>query len=159
MAHTILANARVPHDYLDYFRLKGTSWRGVRRMVVAQLRDHQMMHQLRAASLTAFTAVAIAASSIWAQTVDQGVALHDAGKSSEARTVLLPFGDRDAVAAFHLGQIMMEANDDGKAADWFEKAVKMNPKSAVYYDWLGRSYGRQAQRANKLKLPLSGSSR
>jgi tetratricopeptide (TPR) repeat protein len=112
------------------------------------------MHQLRAGLLTAVAATAIAASSGWAQSVDQGVALHDAGKSSEARTMLLPFGDRDAVAAFHLGQIMIESNEDGKAAEWFEKAVKMNPKSAVYYDWLGRAYGRQAQRANKLKLPF-----
>jgi len=46
----------------------------------------------------------------------------------------------------------MEENDEGKAADWFEKAVRLNPKSAVYYDWLGRSYGRQAQRANKFRL-------
>ena len=89
-----------------------------------------------------------------AQSVEQGVALYNSGKYAEARTVLLPFGERDPVAAFHLGQIMMRENEDGKAAEWFERATKMNPKNAVYFDWLGRSYGRQAQRANMLKLPF-----
>jgi tetratricopeptide (TPR) repeat protein len=48
----------------------------------------------------------------------------------------------------------MVDNADDQAADWFEKAVAMNPKSAVYYDWLGRAYGNQAQHANKLRLPF-----
>lgn len=48
----------------------------------------------------------------------------------------------------------MENNDADKAAEWFEHAVKMNPKSAVYYDWLGRAYGTQAQHANKFRLPF-----
>jgi tetratricopeptide (TPR) repeat protein len=30
----------------------------------------------------------------------------------------------------------------------------MNPRNAVYYDWLGRAYGRQAQHANKFRLPF-----
>jgi tetratricopeptide (TPR) repeat protein len=30
----------------------------------------------------------------------------------------------------------------------------MNPKNAVYYDWLGRAYGRQAQNASKFRLPF-----
>lgn len=89
-----------------------------------------------------------------AQSVDEGVALYNARKFVEAKRVLLPFGGKDPVAAFHLGQIMMGENEDGKAAEWFERATKMDPKSAVYYDWLGRAYGRQAQRANKLKLPF-----
>lgn len=112
------------------------------------------MNQLKAALIGIVAAAGIAASPCIAQSVDQGVALVKERKFAEAKAVLLPFGERDAVAAFHLGQIMMELNEDGKAAEWFEKAVKMNPKSAVYYDWLGRSYGRQAQRANKLKLPF-----
>jgi tetratricopeptide (TPR) repeat protein len=99
-------------------------------------------------------AIAIAASASEAQSVEEGVALFNARKFTEAKTALLPFGERDPIAAFHLGQILMESNDDGKAADWFEKAVKMNPKSAIYHDWLGRAYGRQAQSANKLKQPF-----
>lgn len=89
-----------------------------------------------------------------AQSVEAGVALYEAEKFVEARSALLPFGDRDAVAAYHLGLIMMEQKDDRKAVEWFERAVKLNPRSAVYYDWLGRAYGRQALTANKLKLPF-----
>ena len=91
---------------------------------------------------------------VGAQSVEQGIALFNAKKYSEAKTVLLPFGQRDASAAFYLGQIEMNDNADDKAAEWFEKAVKMNPQSAVYYDWLGRAYGRQAQHANKFRLPF-----
>lgn len=104
---------------------------------------------------TALSALmAIAAVSAAAQSVEQGVALYEAKKAAEAKAMLLPFGQRDPVAAYHLGRIMMEENEDGKAVEWFERSVKLNPKSAVYYDWLGRAYGRQALRANKLKLPF-----
>jgi len=48
----------------------------------------------------------------------------------------------------------MENNDADKAADWFEAAVKLNPKSAVYHDWLARAYGTQAQHASKFRLPF-----
>lgn len=94
------------------------------------------------------------ASQVSAQTVDEGIALFKAEKFAEAKAMLLPFGDRDPNAAFYLGQIEMGVNDDGKAADWFEKAVKMSPRNSVYYDWLGRAYGRQAQHASKFRLPF-----
>jgi tetratricopeptide (TPR) repeat protein len=89
-----------------------------------------------------------------AQSVEQGVALFNARKYAEAKAVLLPFGSRDASAAFYLGQIEMGDNSYDEATGWFEKAVQMNPKNAVYYDWLGRAYGRQAQNANKFRLPF-----
>lgn len=89
-----------------------------------------------------------------AQSVEQGIALYDAKNYSEAKKALLPYGQRDPNAAYYLGRIELNDNDFDKAADWFEKAVQMNPKSAVYYDWLGRAYGSQAQHANKFKLPF-----
>ena len=96
-----------------------------------------------------------AATSLSAQTpAERGKALMDDRKYAEARTVLEPFGKSDATAAFYLGQIAMAQNDARKAADWLEKAVALNPRSSVYYDWLGRAYGQQAQRANMLKLPF-----
>lgn len=110
-----------------------------------------MKHRLRAA-LIAFAVLFAGATPCAAQSVDEGVALFNARKFGEARAALLPFGERDAVAAFHLGRLLMEENDEGRAAEWFEKAVKLDAKNAVYYDWLGRSYGRQAQRASKLKV-------
>jgi tetratricopeptide (TPR) repeat protein len=102
-----------------------------------------------------------AAASLAAQTpVQQGKALMDARKYAEAKVVLQPLGATDATAAFYLGQIAMEENDGANAAAWLEKAVAMNPRSSIYYDWLGRAYGMQAQRASKLKLPfLAGRTR
>lgn len=95
------------------------------------------------------------ATSLSAQTpVERGKSLIDARKYAEARAVLEPLGKSDATAAWYLGQIAMEQNDPGKAVDWFEKAVELNPRSSVYYDWLGRGYGEQAQHANKFKLPF-----
>ena len=48
----------------------------------------------------------------------------------------------------------MEYGDSDKAADWFERAVALNPKSAVYYDWLARAYGTQAEHTSKFRLPF-----
>ncbi|HUQ48527.1 MAG TPA: tetratricopeptide repeat protein, partial [Gemmatimonadaceae bacterium] len=50
--------------------------------------------------------------------------------------------------------IAMEQNDGGKAVGWFEKSVQLSPRNSVYFDWLGRAYGQQAQRASKFKLPF-----
>ncbi len=108
----------------------------------------------RSLLISAFIPAVFAATLCGAQSIEPGVALYNARSFIEAKRTLLPYGEKDPVAAFHLGQIMMAENEDGKAAEWFERATKMDPKSAVYYDWLGRSYGRQAQRANKLKLPF-----
>ncbi|MDP9201071.1 MAG: tetratricopeptide repeat protein [Gemmatimonadota bacterium] len=112
-----------------------------------------MKHRLQAAASTLF-AFTLLAVPLRAQSVEQGIQLFDAKKYAEARAALLPYGQRDASAAFYLGRIEMENSDADKATEWFEHAVKMNPKSAVYHDWLGRAYGRQAQHANKFRLPF-----
>jgi tetratricopeptide (TPR) repeat protein len=111
-----------------------------------------MKHILQAAAfvLVALTWLALP---MRAQSVEQGIRLFDARKYVEARVVLLPHGERDASAAYYLGRIEMQDDDAGKAAEWFERAVKMNPKSAVYYDWLGRAYGIQTRSANMFRAP------
>jgi tetratricopeptide (TPR) repeat protein len=88
-----------------------------------------------------------------AQSVEQGIKLFEARKYPDARAALLPHGEGDARAAYYLGRIEMGSDDAGKAAEWFERAVKLNPKSAVYYDWLGRAYGTQARSASIFRLP------
>jgi tetratricopeptide (TPR) repeat protein len=102
----------------------------------------------------AFFVIAVLATPLRGQSVEQGVELFNASKFAEARAALLPHGDRDSSAAFYLGRIELEGNDPDRAAEWFERAVRMNPKSSVYYDWLGRAYGRQAQRANRFRQPF-----
>ena len=112
-----------------------------------------MKHRVQAAA-SGFFALALIAVPIQAQSVEQGVQLFNARKYLEARAALLPYGQRDANAAYYLGRTEMEINDADKAADWLEQAVKMNPKSGVYYLWLARAYGTQAQHASKFRLPF-----
>ena len=110
-----------------------------------------MKHLLRAAVLV-LTSILLPAP-LLAQSVEQGIQLFEARKYPDARAVLLPHGEGDARAAYYLGRIEMGSDDAGKAAEWFERAVKLNPKSAVYYDWLGRAYGTQARGASIFRLP------
>jgi tetratricopeptide (TPR) repeat protein len=89
-----------------------------------------------------------------APSVEEGVTLYKTGKPAEAKAALLPAGNRDAVAAYYLGRIAMDAQQYGEAADRFERAVKLDERNSVYWDWLGRAYGSEAQRASKLKQPF-----
>jgi len=112
-----------------------------------------MISRLHIAASAVF-ALALLTVPVQGQSVEQGIQLFNASKFGEARVALLPHGERDADAAFYLGRIELEGNDADKAADWFERAIRMNPKSSVYYDWLGRAYGTQAQHANRFRQPF-----
>ena len=112
-----------------------------------------MIPRLHVAVCALFSLVLLAVP-IRGQSVEQGIELYSASKFAEARVALLPYGERDASAAYYLGRIELEGNDADKAVDWFERAIRMNPKSSVYYDWLGRAYGTQAQHANRFRQPF-----
>jgi tetratricopeptide (TPR) repeat protein len=58
---------------------------------------------------------------------------------------------RDASAAYYLGRIAFEENRLEDAAKYFETAARLDSTSSTHFLWLGRAYGRQAQRANVLK--------
>lgn len=89
--------------------------------------------------------------------VEQGQKLFDAQKYSEALEILAPVGNRDAGAALLLGKIALQQNDAPKSVDWLEKAVELNPRSSEAYDWLGKAYGTQAQKASKFRQPFLAS--
>ncbi len=86
--------------------------------------------------------------------VEQGRKLFEDRKYAEARALLQPLAPRDAAASYFMGRIALEENAESKAADWFEKAVALDPRSSLYHVWLGRAYGSQAQKASKLKQPF-----
>jgi tetratricopeptide (TPR) repeat protein len=48
----------------------------------------------------------------------------------------------------------MDNNDADKAADWFERAVNLNPKNAAYYDWLARAFATQAEHTSRFRMPF-----
>jgi len=111
-----------------------------------------MKHRLLFAAFAVLASMLFAVS-LRAQSVEQGIQLFNAKKYEDARVALLPHGQADARAAYYLGRIELGNNDADKAAEWFEVAVKLNPKNAVYHDWLGRAYGTQAQRASIFRQP------
>jgi tetratricopeptide (TPR) repeat protein len=113
----------------------------------------------RVAALVAAAAVCtlLMPNVVAAQNADSsGVRLFDAGKYKEAKTVFEPAfksNARDAASAFFLGRIAMEEHKHDRAADYFEAATKLEPRSSTYFLWLGRAYGREAQDANVLRQP------
>lgn len=120
-------------------------------MVQTRTLERQVRYRVLAAALFA---CALPAYTLDAQSVEQGVALYDAKNYVEAKKALILYGQRDPEAAYYLGRIAANDNEYDEATKWFEKAVQLNPKSAVYHDWLGRAYGNQAVRASKFKLPF-----
>lgn len=86
--------------------------------------------------------------------MDQARRLVDAERYSEAQQILKPLGTTDAAAAFLLGKVALIQNDAPTAVNWLEKSVALNPRSSESYDWLGKAYGTQAQRASKLRQPF-----
>ena len=103
--------------------------------------------------------------------LDRGVQLLDSGQATQAVAVLVPAAKanpRSARATFLAGRALVEegemlrraGNQDAamkkfeQAADWLEKATRLAPQDAVAWRWLGNTYGRQAQAANKLRQAM-----
>ncbi len=58
-------------------------------------------------------------------------------------------------AALHcMGRIYEVQGKSGDAVDWYEKAVKLNDKSAVHHLQLGSALGTEAQKASKFRQPF-----
>lgn len=55
------------------------------------------------------------------------------------------------------GQCWYVLGDFKKATDYFEKAVKQDPKNSVAQHWLGRGWGRRAETSNPLQAPIFAS--
>ena len=60
----------------------------------------------------------------------------------------------DAAAMYHLGRIADAENRNSEAIDWFERAVRRDPGSALYHYWLGSAVGEEAQTASKIRQPF-----
>ena len=64
--------------------------------------------------------------------------------------LLKPVSGQDGAAACLVGQSYLMLGNAGKAVEFLNKAVVLEPSSAVYEVWLGRAYGRKAE----LDFPL-----
>ena len=70
------------------------------------------------------------------------------------------FADNDPEYQFHMGEQYYNRGDYDNAIEAFSVAVASAPSESVYYHWLGKSYGRLAEKSGLLKAyNLSGKTR
>lgn len=63
-----------------------------------------------------------------------------------------PLSAADAAALAAAGRIALEKDQNEKAVELYEQAVKLAPKNAEYHYYLGAAYGELAQNAGMLKM-------
>lgn len=129
-----------------------------------------MTHRIRipflALSLLLF-ASSYSSPSAWAEATPSptaaAVALFEAGHLAEAERAfqaLVKSDPKDAVAAHYLGRLAFQKGDFDEAIERLGKAAERAPGRSDYQLWLGRAYGRAAQRASLLRQPsLAGNCR
>jgi Flp pilus assembly protein TadD len=71
--------------------------------------------------------------------------------------LLKPVSGKDAAAASLVGQSYLMLGNPGKAVEFLNKAVQMEPTNASYNLWLGRAYGRKAEVDFPLTAPRDAS--
>jgi tetratricopeptide (TPR) repeat protein len=77
--------------------------------------------------------------------------LLNAGHADEALQLLTPQAAGDNAAAFnYLGRVYYALEDWDNAARNCERAVRLEPRNAIYQLWLGRSYGQKANVASPI---------
>lgn len=90
-------------------------------------------------------------------TLDRARRAIESGQSATVKGELAAYvrqHPRSAPAAILLGRVHLAAGDPGTAADWFEKAAELDPRSAQAEFYKGAAYGEQAMRASKLRQPF-----
>ena len=79
------------------------------------------------------------------------------GQFDSAKTAaqaLLAKNKNDLTGIYWMGRALEAQDKNKEAADWFEKAVKLNDTSALYHFWLGSAVGGEAQNASKIRQPF-----
>ena len=70
-------------------------------------------------------------------------------KFDEARAevdALLKRSPRDDAAMDCMGRVLLEKGKPGDAAEWLEKATKINPQSGQHFLWLAKALGAEGER-------------
>ena len=109
-----------------------------------------MRHPLIALALAAGLAAPLGAQNAAAE----GVRLFTSGRYADAKVQLAAAAKadpRNATAAFYLGRVELAEGDGAGAADWLERATRIEPRNSSYHYWLANAYGREALRAGRLK--------
>ena len=81
--------------------------------------------------------------------VATGVRLFEHGQFAAAQQFFAEFVRRhptDPSGAYYLGRLAFESKQYDQAATLFEQAAQLKGGNSEYHRWLGRTYGRQAER-------------
>lgn len=84
------------------------------------------------------------------------VLLFEQGKLVEAKKsfiAALKKNPKNAQALYYLGRISFLQEDWEGSVEWLEQAVENDKRNPIYYMWLGRAYGREAQQASIFRKP------
>lgn len=71
--------------------------------------------------------------------------------------ILLPLENKPPDSLALLGQAYYGNGQYKQATVYLEKAIAASPSNAVYYDWLGKAYGRRAETSSVLTAPFYAS--
>jgi len=71
--------------------------------------------------------------------------------------LLLPAPEKKAPVLLLIGQNYFMMGDAGRATEYFQQAVDLEPTNSVFYHWLGRAYGRRAETGSMFTAMSSAS--
>lgn len=86
--------------------------------------------------------------------VERGRNLFARGQYKQAIELLSPQAQSNGAPAHDLiGKSYYMMGEYKNAVEAFERAVNADPNNAVYFNWLGKAYGRRAETSNPLMAP------
>jgi cytochrome c-type biogenesis protein CcmH/NrfG len=87
------------------------------------------------------------------QDLDRARALYDRTLYGQALQIVVAVQPKTASTYGFLGQCLYMLEEYKKASEAFEKAIQAEPSNSVYWDWLGKAYGRRAETSSFLTAP------
>ncbi|MBI3933958.1 MAG: tetratricopeptide repeat protein [Acidobacteria bacterium] len=85
--------------------------------------------------------------------LDRAHSLYQRTQYHQALEILEPTQPKTAASYALLGQCYYMLEDYKKASEAFQKAVDADRGNSVYWDWLGRAYGKRAETSSFLTAP------
>jgi tetratricopeptide (TPR) repeat protein len=85
--------------------------------------------------------------------LDRAFALYEKTQYQQALQIAEATQPRTPAVLEMIGKCYYMMDDYKKATEIFEKAAAADPRNSVYWDWLGKAYGRRAETSSFLTAP------